>query len=56
MIYPPESCILDVSLHAAERIATFIFDQGLARIPRPTDVGALIRARVYRPVYAGVAE
>jgi hypothetical protein len=28
------------------------FDQGLARVPRPDDVGALVRARAYRPVYA----
>jgi malate dehydrogenase (oxaloacetate-decarboxylating)(NADP+) len=51
LIYPPQSRILDASLHVAERIATFIFDQGLARVPRPEDVGALIRARAYRPVY-----
>jgi malate dehydrogenase (oxaloacetate-decarboxylating)(NADP+) len=56
LIYPPQSRILEVSLHAAERIATYIFDQGLARVPRPEDVAALIRARVYRPVYAGDAE
>jgi malate dehydrogenase (oxaloacetate-decarboxylating)(NADP+) len=56
LIYPPQSRILDVSLHAAERIATYIFDQGLARVPRPQDVAALIRARVYRPVYAGDGE
>jgi malate dehydrogenase (oxaloacetate-decarboxylating)(NADP+) len=53
LIYPPQSRILDVSLHAAERIATYIFDQGLARVSRPADVGSLIRSRVYRPVYAG---
>ena len=53
LIYPPQSRILDVSLHAADRIATYIFDQGLARVSRPEDVGALIRSRVYRPVYAG---
>jgi malate dehydrogenase (oxaloacetate-decarboxylating)(NADP+) len=35
----------------AERVAVCIFDQGLARVPRPADVGALIRSRVYRPVY-----
>ena len=35
----------------AERVATCIFDHGLARVPRPDDVGALIRARAYRPVY-----
>ena len=51
LIYPPQSHILDASLHVAERIATYIFDQGLAQVPRPTDVGLLIRARVYRPVY-----
>jgi malate dehydrogenase (oxaloacetate-decarboxylating)(NADP+) len=56
LIYPPQSRILDVSLHVAERIATYIFDQGLARVPRPQDVAALIRTRVYRPVYAGDAK
>jgi len=53
LIYPPQSRILDASLHVAEKIATTIFDQGLARVPRPDDIGALIRARAYRPVYAG---
>jgi malate dehydrogenase (oxaloacetate-decarboxylating)(NADP+) len=52
LIYPPQSRILEASLHVAERIAAYIFDQGLARVPRPADVGALIRARAYRPVYA----
>jgi malate dehydrogenase (oxaloacetate-decarboxylating)(NADP+) len=53
LIYPPQSRILDVSLHVAERIATYIFDQGLARVSRPADVGSLIRSCVYRPVYPG---
>jgi malate dehydrogenase (oxaloacetate-decarboxylating)(NADP+) len=57
LIYPPQSRILEASLHVAERIAAYIFEQGLARVPRPHDVGALIRARVYRPLYsAQVAE
>jgi malate dehydrogenase (oxaloacetate-decarboxylating)(NADP+) len=51
LIYPPQSRILEASLHVAERIAAYIFDQGLARVPRPDDVGALVRARAYRPVY-----
>jgi malate dehydrogenase (oxaloacetate-decarboxylating)(NADP+) len=51
LIYPPRERILNASLHVAERVATCIFDHGLARVPRPEDVGALIRARVYRPVY-----
>jgi malate dehydrogenase (oxaloacetate-decarboxylating)(NADP+) len=52
LIYPPQSRILEASLHVAERIAGFIFDQGLARVPRPDNVGALIRERAYCPVYA----
>ncbi len=51
LIYPPQSRILEASLHVAERVATYIFDKGFARVPRPDDVGALIRARAYRPVY-----
>src|SRR6266850_3699484 len=52
LIYPPQSRILEASLHVAERVAAYIFDQGLARVPRPDDVGSLIRARAYRPVYS----
>ncbi|MBV9583910.1 MAG: oxaloacetate-decarboxylating malate dehydrogenase, partial [Alphaproteobacteria bacterium] len=51
LIYPPQSRILEASLHVAERIAAQIFDQGLARVPRPDDIGALIRARAYKPIY-----
>jgi malate dehydrogenase (oxaloacetate-decarboxylating)(NADP+) len=51
LIYPPQSRILEASLHVAERLAGYIFDKGLARVPRPDDVGALIRARTYRPLY-----
>jgi malate dehydrogenase (oxaloacetate-decarboxylating)(NADP+) len=52
LIYPPQSRILDASLHVAERVATYIFDKGLARVPRPDDIGSLIRSRAYRPVYS----
>jgi malate dehydrogenase (oxaloacetate-decarboxylating)(NADP+) len=52
LIYPPRDRIFSSSLHVAERVAAYVFDQGLARVPRPDDVGALIRSRVYRPVYA----
>src|SRR5438132_582813 len=51
LIYPPQSHILNASLHVAERIAGYIFDQGLARVPRPDDVGVLVRARAYPPLY-----
>jgi malate dehydrogenase (oxaloacetate-decarboxylating)(NADP+) len=55
LIYPPLSRIFDASLHVAERVATLIFDRGLARVPRPDDIGALVRARAYRPVYPELA-
>ena len=51
LIYPPQSRILEASLHVAERVAGYIFDNGLARVRRPDDIGALIRARAYRPIY-----
>jgi malate dehydrogenase (oxaloacetate-decarboxylating)(NADP+) len=51
LIYPPLSHILEASLHVAERVASHIFERGLARVPRPDDIGALIRTRAYHPVY-----
>jgi malate dehydrogenase (oxaloacetate-decarboxylating)(NADP+) len=53
LIYPPRERIFNASLHVAERVATCIFDRELARVPRPDDVGTLIRERTYRPVYPG---
>lgn len=52
LIYPPQSQILKASLHVATRVAEYIFDNHIARVSRPTDIGALIRARAYRPVYS----
>ena len=51
LIYPPQSQIFEASLHVATRVAEYIFDQDLARVPRPGDIGAHIRASAYRPVY-----
>jgi malate dehydrogenase (oxaloacetate-decarboxylating)(NADP+) len=51
LIYPPQSRILDAELHVAERVATYIFEKRLARVARPDDVGVLMRARAYRPIY-----
>jgi malate dehydrogenase (oxaloacetate-decarboxylating)(NADP+) len=52
LIYPPQSQILNASLHVATRVAEYIFDRNLARVSRPHDIGALIRGRAYRPVYS----
>ncbi|HVZ09764.1 NAD-dependent malic enzyme [Rhodopila sp.] len=53
LIYPPQSRILDASLNVATRIATYIFEHDLARVPRPADIGAHIRASAYKPTYPG---
>jgi malate dehydrogenase (oxaloacetate-decarboxylating)(NADP+) len=51
LIYPPQSKILEASLHVAEKVAAHIFDAGLARVPQPDDIASLIHDRAYRPVY-----
>jgi malate dehydrogenase (oxaloacetate-decarboxylating)(NADP+) len=51
LIYPPQSDILKASLHTATRIAEYIFDHNLARVPRPDDIAALIASKAYKPVY-----
>jgi malate dehydrogenase (oxaloacetate-decarboxylating)(NADP+) len=51
LIYPPQSRILEASLHVARRIAEYIFHKQLARLPRPDEIQAHIRACAYRPVY-----
>jgi malate dehydrogenase (oxaloacetate-decarboxylating)(NADP+) len=52
LIYPPQSRIFEASLHVATRVAEYIFEKGLARVPRPKDVAEHIRASAYKPVYA----
>jgi malate dehydrogenase (oxaloacetate-decarboxylating)(NADP+) len=56
LIYPPQSRIFETSLAVAREVASFIFDQGLAGVPRPDDLGAFIDAKVYRPSYASTTE
>jgi malate dehydrogenase (oxaloacetate-decarboxylating)(NADP+) len=51
LIYPPQSTILDASLHTAAMIAEYIFAQGLARVKKPKDVEAHIRKMAYKPAY-----
>ena len=51
LIYPPQSQILNASLHTAAKVATYVFDNGLARAERPKDISANIKALAYKPVY-----
>jgi malate dehydrogenase (oxaloacetate-decarboxylating)(NADP+) len=55
LLYPLQSNILETEIQTAARIAKLVFDSGLARVQRPTDMVAFIRQHVYRPEYAAEA-
>ena len=55
LIYPPQSHIFEASLETATKIAEVIFARGLARVPKPDDIGAHIRSLAYKPVYPSAA-
>jgi malate dehydrogenase (oxaloacetate-decarboxylating)(NADP+) len=52
MLYPPQSNILEVETQTAARVAKLVFDSGLARVDRPTDVVEFIRKHIYKPEYS----
>ena len=54
LLYPLQSNILETEIKTATRVAQLVFDTDLARVPRPPDYEAFIRAHVYRPEYAGL--
>jgi malate dehydrogenase (oxaloacetate-decarboxylating)(NADP+) len=51
LLYPLQSNILEAEIQTAARVAKLVFDSGLARVPRPTDMVAFIRKHVYKPEY-----
>ncbi|ARN81159.1 NAD-dependent malic enzyme [Methylocystis bryophila] len=51
MLYPPQANILETEIQTAARVAQLVFDSGLARTPRPSDMVAFIRSHVYKPEY-----
>ena len=51
LLYPLQSNILEAEIQTAARVAKLVFDAGLARVPRPTDMVAFIRKQVYKPEY-----
>jgi len=55
MLFPPQSNILEVEIQTAARVAKLVFDAGLARVERPTDILAFIRSHVYKPVYQALS-
>jgi malate dehydrogenase (oxaloacetate-decarboxylating)(NADP+) len=52
LLYPLQSNILETEIQTAARVAKLVFDSGLARVSRPTDMVAFIREHVYTPQYA----
>jgi malate dehydrogenase (oxaloacetate-decarboxylating)(NADP+) len=51
MLYPPQANLLDVELATAGKVAELIFARGLARVDKPADMSAFIRAHAYQPRY-----
>jgi malate dehydrogenase (oxaloacetate-decarboxylating)(NADP+) len=51
MLFPPQSNILEVEIQTAARVAKLVFDSGLARVNRPSDIVQFIREHVYKPQY-----
>jgi malate dehydrogenase (oxaloacetate-decarboxylating)(NADP+) len=55
LLYPLQSNILETEIKTAARVAKLVFDSKLARVDRPTDMEAFIRAHVYKPEYKTLA-
>jgi malate dehydrogenase (oxaloacetate-decarboxylating)(NADP+) len=51
LLYPLQSNILETEIQTAARVAKLVFDSGLARVERPSDMVAFIREHVYKPEY-----
>jgi malate dehydrogenase (oxaloacetate-decarboxylating)(NADP+) len=54
LLYPLQSNILETEIQTAARVAELVFDLGLARVERPSDIVAFIRQHVYTPQYTSV--
>jgi malate dehydrogenase (oxaloacetate-decarboxylating)(NADP+) len=51
MLYPPQANILESELETAARVAALVFERGLARVDKPSDIAAFIRRHAYQPRY-----
>jgi malate dehydrogenase (oxaloacetate-decarboxylating)(NADP+) len=54
-VYPPLTKIREVSLKIATAVAECAYAAGLARAPRPDDIEADVRDRMFQPVYRDYA-
>jgi malate dehydrogenase (oxaloacetate-decarboxylating)(NADP+) len=55
LLYPLQSNIFETEIQTAARVAKLVFDSGLARVERPTDMVSFIRRQVYKPEYPPAA-
>ncbi|HUO40989.1 MAG TPA: malic enzyme-like NAD(P)-binding protein, partial [Mycobacterium sp.] len=55
LLYPLQANILETEIQTAARVAKLIFDSGLARVERPSDMVAFVRRHVYKPEYRSEA-
>jgi malate dehydrogenase (oxaloacetate-decarboxylating)(NADP+) len=55
LLYPLQANILETEIQTAARVAKLVFDSGLARVERPSDMVAFIRRHVYKPEYSAAA-
>ncbi|WP_114814387.1 NAD-dependent malic enzyme [Paraburkholderia kururiensis] len=51
MLFPSQEHILETEITTASRIAEYMFDAGLARVPRPREIRSWIESMLYRPAY-----
>ncbi len=54
-LYPPLADIRDVSARIAAAVAAVVYEQGLAREPRPADLLAFVKRQMYEPRYPTAA-
>ncbi len=54
-LYPPLAQVRDVSAHIAAAVAQVAYEHGLATVPKPADLLAFVRSRMYDPQYASYA-
>jgi malate dehydrogenase (oxaloacetate-decarboxylating)(NADP+) len=54
LLYPAQADVLETEIQTAARVAKLIFDSGLARVGRPSDMVEFIRKNVYTPEYQSV--
>lgn len=50
-IYPDLNNIREISLQIAEQVASYVYDQGLNRSPRPADIKKVLQEMMYNPRY-----